>query len=305
MLPEKKLTGQQIYHGRVVNLCVDTVEKPNGKRATREVVEHSACIAVVVLDNQHNVLLVRQFRYPVGKFLLEVPAGGIDAGEKPQDCVRRELQEEIGYLPRKIDRLGGFYSIPGYGTEYLHCYLATSLEPNRLVAEDTQGIELVRVPVSQIPQLIASGEICDAKSIAALKITDKMSKRWGTGTVVVPAPKEVDEIMRKVPAGKVTTINEIRAKLAQEHGATIGCPMTTGIFAWIAANAANEVAEEGKRDVTPYWRTLKSGGQLNGKYPGGVEAQTACLEKEGHVIEPGKGKKLPKVKDFEKHLAKL
>jgi len=170
MLPEKKLTGQQIYHGRAVNLCVDTVEKPNGKRATREVVEHSACIAAVVLDNQHNVLLVRQFRYPVGKFLLEVPAGGIDAGEEPQDCVCRELQEEIGYLPRKIDRLGGFYSIPGYGTEYLHCYLATDLEPSRLIAEDTQGIELVHVPVSQIPQLIASGEICDAKSIAALLI---------------------------------------------------------------------------------------------------------------------------------------
>jgi len=168
MLPEKKLSSQQIYSGRAVNLSVDIVEKPSGKKATREVVEHSACIAAVVLDDQHNVLLVRQFRYPVGRFLLEIPAGGIDDGEEPQDCVRRELQEEIGYLPRKIDKLGGFYSIPGYGTEYLHCYLATNLVPSRLVAEDSQGIELVRVPTNQIPQLIASGEICDAKSIAAL-----------------------------------------------------------------------------------------------------------------------------------------
>jgi len=167
-LPEKKLSSQQIYSGRAVNLSVDIVEKPSGKKATREVVEHSACIAAVVLDDQHNVLLVRQFRYPVGRFLLEIPAGGIDDGEEPQDCVRRELQEEIGYLPRKIDKLGGFYSIPGYGTEYLHCYLATNLVPSRLVAEDSQGIELVRVPTNQIPQLIASGEICDAKSIAAL-----------------------------------------------------------------------------------------------------------------------------------------
>jgi len=149
-------------------------------------------------------------------------------------------------------------------------------------------------------------KLTDSKGLPRVeKITDKMSKRWGTGTVVIPAPKEVDEIMRKIPVGKLTTINEIRAKLAQEHGATIGCPMTTGIFAWIAANAANEAAEEGKRDITSYWRTLKSGGQLNEKYPGGVEAQTACLEKEGHIIEPGKGKKPPKVKDFEKHLAKL
>lgn len=168
MLPEKKLSSQQIYSGRAVNLSVDIVEKPSGKKATREVVEHSACIAAVALDDQHNVLLVRQFRYPVGRFLLEIPAGGIDDGEEPQDCVRRELQEEIGYLPRKIDKLGGFYSIPGYGTEYLHCYLATNLVPSRLVAEDSQGIELVRVPTNQIPQLIASGEICDAKSIAAL-----------------------------------------------------------------------------------------------------------------------------------------
>jgi len=81
---------------------------------------------------------------------------------------RKSWQEEIGYLPQKIDNLGGFYSIPGYGTEYLHCYLATNLVPSRLVAEDTEGIELVRVPVNQILQLIASGEICDAKSIAAL-----------------------------------------------------------------------------------------------------------------------------------------
>ncbi len=168
MLPERKLSSQQVYHGRAVNLRLDTVEKPSGKKATREVVEHSDCIAVVVLDEHDNVLLVRQFRYPLGKFLLEIPAGGIDPGEEPVDCVRRELQEETGYLGQKIDKLGGFYSIPGYGTEYLHCYLATGLVPSRLVAEDTEEIELVRVPMNQIPQLIASGEICDAKSIAAL-----------------------------------------------------------------------------------------------------------------------------------------
>mgnify|MGYP001058186143 CR=1 FL=1 len=170
MLPEKELSTQQAYHGRAVNLHVDTVEKPGGNKTTREVVEHSDCVAVVVLDDQNNVLLERQFRYPVGKSLLEIPAGGIDPGEEPIDCVRRELQEEIGYLPKKIEKLGGFYSIPGYGTEYLHCYLATDLMPSRLVAEDTEGIEIVRVPRSEIPQLIASGEICDAKSIAGLLV---------------------------------------------------------------------------------------------------------------------------------------
>lgn len=135
------------------------------------------------------------------------------------------------------------------------------------------------------------------------KITDKMSKRWGTGTVVIPAPMEVNEMMRKVPEGKVITIGEIRAALAKKHGATIGCPLTTGIFAWVAANAAEEERQRGEKDITPYWRTLKTGGVINPKYPGGVEAQKKLLEKEEHKIIQ-KGKKYL-VADYEKSLAKL
>ena len=135
-----------------------------------------------------------------------------------------------------------------------------------------------------------------------VEITDRMSKRWGTGTIVIPAPREVDEIMRQVLKGKLITVSEIRALLAKKHGASIGCPLTTGIFANIAARAAEEAAAEGEQNITPYWRTLKSGGELNEKYPGGVEAQAARLREEGHTIEPGKGKKPPKVKDFEKAL---
>lgn len=166
--PERKLSSEYVYRGRAVNLRVDLVEKANGRKTTREIVEHADCIAVVVLDEQDNVVLVRQFRHAVGRFLLEVPAGGIDPDEEPEDAVRRELQEEIGYFPRKINSMGGFYAIPGYGTEYLHCFLATDLAPKRLVAEDTDEIEVVRVAPDQIPRLIASGEIRDAKSIAAL-----------------------------------------------------------------------------------------------------------------------------------------
>jgi ADP-ribose pyrophosphatase len=165
---EKTLSTQQIYEGRAVNVRVDTIQKASSKKTTREVVEHSDCVAVVVLDEQRNVLLVRQYRHPVGKFLLEIPAGGIDPGEEPVESVRRELQEELGHFPRRIEKVGGFYSTPGYGTEYLHCFLATDLVPSRLVAEDTEDIELVRVSREEIPRLITSGEICDAKSIAAL-----------------------------------------------------------------------------------------------------------------------------------------
>ena len=134
-----------------------------------------------------------------------------------------------------------------------------------------------------------------------VEITDKMC-RWGTGTMVIPAPREVDECMKKIPRGKLITINQIRDIVARKHGATIGCPLTTGIFANIAAYAAEEVVAEGKINTTPYWRTLKSKGELNGKYPGGVDAQAAHLREEGHTVEPGRGRKLPKVKDFEKAL---
>lgn len=132
-----------------------------------------------------------------------------------------------------------------------------------------------------------------------VEITGKMSTRWGTGTVVIPAPREVNEIMRSVPRGKLTTINQIRERLAKRHGATIGCPITTGIFAGIAARAAEEDAADGKKDITPYWRTLKVGGTLSDKFPGGVEAQASKLKAEGHTIEMGRNGKPKKVKDFE------
>ncbi len=149
-------------------------------------------------------------------------------------------------------------------------------------------------------------KLADSKNLPkVVEITDKMSKRWGTGTLVIPAPREVDKIMGKVPRGKLITINQIREIVTQKHGTSIGCPLTTGIFAMIAARAAEEATAEGKRDITPYWRTLKSKGELNEKYPGGVDAQIAHLREEGHTIEPGKGKKPPKVKDFEKALVEV
>jgi len=135
------------------------------------------------------------------------------------------------------------------------------------------------------------------------KITEKMSRRWGTGTVVIPAPLEVDALMRRVPKGKLVTLKEIREALARKHNATIGCPMTTGIFAWIAANAAEEQRRKGIKDITPYWRTLKTGGVLNPKYPGGVERQKELLEREGHrVVQRGKRYI---VADYERSLVRL
>ncbi|HEY3324565.1 MAG TPA: hypothetical protein VGP72_29200 [Planctomycetota bacterium] len=122
-------------------------------------------------------------------------------------------------------------------------------------------------------------------------------------TIVVPAPIEVDALMKRVPRGKLTTINSLREALARKHGTHTACPMTTGIFAWIAAHAANEAMEAGDLNATPYWRTLKSDGVLNAKYPGGAKEQKRRLEEEGHKVI--KKKSALVVADFEKALAKL
>jgi len=134
-------------------------------------------------------------------------------------------------------------------------------------------------------------KLYDSKDFPRVEeITEKMSRRWGKGTVVIPAPLEVDALMRSVPKGRLVTINQIREALAKKHGATISCPITTGIFARIAAGAAEEQKQQGIKDVTPYWRTLRAGGVINPKYPGGVEGQKRLLEAEGHAIVQ-KGKK--------------
>jgi len=144
-------------------------------------------------------------------------------------------------------------------------------------------------------------KLADDKDLPkVVKITGRMTKRWGKGTVAIPAPREVDAIMRKVPEGKLITINEIRQRVAKKHKATHGCPITTGIFAWIAAHAAEEAAAEGQSDITPYWRTLKTGGELNPKYPGGISRLKSLLESEGHKVV-AKGKKHV-VSDYEKCL---
>ena len=114
------------------------------------------------------------------------------------------------------------------------------------------------------------------------RVTGKMSKRWGAGTMVIPAPREVDALMKRVPRGRLVTINELRVALAKKHRVNFACPITTGIFSWIAAHAAAEAEMEGAKRVTPFWRTLKTGGEVNPKYPGGVGGIAKRLRAEGH-----------------------
>lgn len=168
MRQEKLVSSQKVFEGRAITLRIDTIEKDFGERITREIVEHNDCIAAVVLDDKRNVILVRQYRRASGKALLEIPAGVLEEGEALEDCVKRELQEEIGYLPGKITKLGGVYAAPGYCTEFMNLFLTSDLKESRLIAEDTDEIEVVAVPISKIPAMIENGEICDAKSVAGL-----------------------------------------------------------------------------------------------------------------------------------------
>lgn len=180
---EKVLYSQPAFEGRIVKVRVDTVEMPGGRRSTREVVEHGEVVAVVVLDKEGQVLLEEQYRGAIGKQLLEIPAGGIEPGEEASDAVRRELCEEIGYMPRKLERLGGFYAAPGYCTEYMHLFLATDLVPSRLFAEDSEGIKVVRVPLEKVEALITSGEIHDGKSVVGLLMYLTMRKPRGQSSL--------------------------------------------------------------------------------------------------------------------------
>ncbi len=176
-----KTTGSKIvYRGNIMTVRRDEVMTDSGRKTIREVAEHADAIAVIAVDRDGNIILERQYRQAAGKELLEIPAGGIESGEDPAEATRREMQEETGLLPRQVKRIGGYYSAPGWATEYLYLFLATDLVPSQLTAEDTDEIKLETVPPGKITELIMSGAIEDSKSVAGLLMYLKMiEKRQG------------------------------------------------------------------------------------------------------------------------------
>ena len=165
---EPTLESRVAYRGRIVNLRLDTVRMPDGAVRTREVVEHSDCVCVVPVDEENNVIMVRQYRKPAEENLLEVPAGGVEEGEGPAEAVLRELQEETAYTADRLELLASFWTTPGFCTELMHSYLATGLRPGSLQRDEDEHIEVVKVSMDRIPDMIRRGEIKDAKSIASL-----------------------------------------------------------------------------------------------------------------------------------------
>jgi len=210
----------------------------------------------------------------------------IETFQERAEAMRRE---------RAIKKLNHTQKQALINSQKKHKAVKKILKPKREIGTETQSMP---------KKSTWTEKLHDSKDMPkVVPITGKISTRWGTGTVVIPAPIEVDEFMRSVPFGKLTTIKDIRNALAKKHNASTGCPLTTGIFAWIAANAAAEQQQNGETNITPYWRTLKTNGYLNDKYPGGIDIQKQLLEGEGHVLA-SKGKRFFVV-DYIKAIAAL
>ena len=167
-LSEPTIGTKRIYEGNIINVRVDTVRMPSGRDATREIVEHSHAVCIVPIDNDGNVVLVRQYRKPAEDALLEVPAGGVEDGEISEEAVLRELQEEIGYTADHLEHLSSFWVAPGWATEYMHAYLATGLRESKLDGDEDENIEVVRLRFDEAVSMLKSGEINAGKTIAAL-----------------------------------------------------------------------------------------------------------------------------------------
>ena len=164
----KLLSSEMIYSGKIINLRVDTITLPDGRHATREVVEHKGAVAIVPVNGQGEVILVRQPRHATGETLLEIPAGKLEEGEVPTVCARRELQEETGFVADSIEKLFSCYSTPGFTNEYLHIYLATGLTYTAENPDYDEDIEIISKPLSEAIELIWNGGIRDAKSICGI-----------------------------------------------------------------------------------------------------------------------------------------
>ena len=168
-LTETRLHGKTVYRGRILDLHVDTVRLPTGNETVREVVRHRGAAVVLPLHEDGRVLLVRQYRYPTGEVLLELPAGKIDPGEGPEVCAARELEEETGWRGVEVHALGSFLTTPGFTDEVLHAFIATPLAAADGGRRDPdEAIEVVEMELQELLEACRSGRIRDSKTLATI-----------------------------------------------------------------------------------------------------------------------------------------
>jgi len=179
----ERLGSREIYRGRTFDVDVDRVRLPGGQEVELELVHHRGAAAVVPVLDDGTVLLVRQYRYATGGWLLEIPAGKLDGGESPETCAAREAEEEVGYRPARLEPLGWIWSSPGFADEKIWLFLATGLQPTQQELEADEILSIVRMPLQEAVDQAASGEIHDAKSaVALLRAARVYEKRRGGGS---------------------------------------------------------------------------------------------------------------------------
>jgi len=167
-MPFELLKSEIVYPGRAFTIRRDTVRLPDGRDTRLDIVEHVGSVILLPLNDQGNLLFVRQYRHAAGLDLLELPAGTLDEGEAPEACARREVREETGMAAGQLEYLGGFYLAPGYSTEYMHVYLATNLQADPLEADVDEFLTVEEIPLARALAMASNAEIPDAKSLAAL-----------------------------------------------------------------------------------------------------------------------------------------
>lgn len=168
MADARVLRSRSIYRGRVIDLSVEEVELPNGQVCELELIGHPGAAAVVPVDADGSVLMVRQYRHATGGWLLEVPAGKLDGPEPPEACALREVEEETGFKPGHLEPLGWVWTTPGFTNERIWLFLATRLTPARQSLQNDEVLHVERLPLAQAVEMAARGEIHDSKSVCAL-----------------------------------------------------------------------------------------------------------------------------------------
>jgi ADP-ribose pyrophosphatase len=170
---EKTMKSEKIYEGKILNLRIDTVELPDKKYSKREIVEHPGAVAIVPVTDDNCIILVKQFRKPVEKSLLEIPAGKLEINEEPRETANRELKEETGYVSNKMEYLFEFFTSPGFSNEKMHLFLATGLVEGDAVPESDEFIEVVKINIDDLIKMIDRGEIVDSKTIVGIFMAKK------------------------------------------------------------------------------------------------------------------------------------
>ena len=172
----KTLLSEKMYQGRAFDVRRDEVEPPNGKTSKLDIVEHVGAVTILPIDADDNIWFVRQYRHPAGIEILELPAGTLEPNEDPLACAQREIQEEIGMAAGKLEKIGEFFLAPGYSTEYMYLYLATDLSSSALPQDEDEFLAVEKYPVNQVLEMAQTGQIQDAKSMAAFFLAEPIFK---------------------------------------------------------------------------------------------------------------------------------